>query len=176
VRLSQTWGVGGQKIYRAYGIAIISIMRQFSNFIFTVLGIIFRHPVTGTTIIPILPSGEIVLVRRRDTGEWGLPGGIIEWGEEVSTTAKRELWEETGLELITIQRLVGVYSKRDRDPRLHSISISFVAAVAGDLKVKDDLEISEVRAFSANSLPLGNLAHDHERQLQDFLAGKTAIA
>ena len=151
-------------------------MRELSNFIFTVLGIIFRHPVTGATIIPLLPDGKIVLVRRKDTGEWGLPGGIIEWGEEVSVTAKRELWEETGLELIAIQRLVGVYSKRDRDPRLHSISISLAADVAGELQVKDDLEIAEVSAFSPDTLPFGNLAHDHERQLQDFLAGKTAIA
>ncbi len=151
-------------------------MRQLSNFIFTVLGIIFRHPVTGATIIPILPDGKIVLVRRKDTGEWGLPGGMIEWGEDVSATAKRELWEETGLEIITIQRLVGVYSQRDRDPRLHSISILIAADVTGELQIKDDLEVLAVQAFSPDSLPFGNLAHDHERQLQDFFAGKTAIA
>ena len=151
-------------------------MRQLSNFIFTVLGIIFRHPVTGATIIPILPDGKIVLVRRKDTGKWGLPGGMIEWGEDVSATAKRELWEETGLEIITIQRLVGVYSQRDRDPRLHSISILIAADVTGELQIKDDLEVLAVQAFSPDSLPFGNLAHDHERQLQDFFAGKTAIA
>lgn len=151
-------------------------MQRLSQFVFTVLGIIFRHPVTGATIIPILESGEIVLVRRRDTGEWGLPGGIVDWGEEVSAAAKRELHEETGLNLIRIRRLVGVYSARDRDPRIHSISILVEADVAGNLDIKDDLEVSEVKAFTEDSLPFGNLAHDHERQLKDFLAGKTVLA
>jgi 8-oxo-dGTP diphosphatase len=151
-------------------------MRQLPHFVFTVLGIIFRHPITGATIIPILNSGEIVLVRRRDTGEWGLPGGIVDWGEEVAATAKRELWEETGLNLIKIRRLVGVYSARDRDPRLHSISILVEADVEGTLKTKDNLEISDVKAFTRETLPFGHLAHDHERQLKDFLEGKTTLA
>ncbi|PNW57432.1 UNVERIFIED_CONTAM: NUDIX hydrolase [Euhalothece sp. KZN 001] len=151
-------------------------MNQLSNFVFTVLGIIFRHPITGATIVPILENGEIVLVRRKDTGEWGLPGGIIDWGEDVSTAAKRELWEETGLEIIEIRRLVGVYSARDRDPRIHSISILVEADVQGNLAVQDNLEISEAKAFSPETLPFGGLAHDHERQLKDFLEGKTTLA
>ncbi len=151
-------------------------MRQIYHFLFTVLGIIFRHPVTGATVIPILPSGEIVLVCRKDNGKWGLPGGIINWGEEVSKAAKRELWEETGLELITIRRLVGVYSKRDRDPRLHSISILVEAEVDGTLAVQDGLEISQVKAFTPETIPFGNLAHDHEQQIKDFLAEKTILA
>ncbi|MFP4134743.1 MAG: NUDIX domain-containing protein [Halothece sp.] len=151
-------------------------MRQVSHFLFTVLGIIFRHPVTGATVIPILPSGEIVLVCRKDNGKWGLPGGMINWGEEVSEAAKRELWEETGLNLITISRLVGVYSKRDRDPRLHSISILVEAEVDGSLKVQDSLEISQVKAFTLETIPFGNLAHDHEQQIKDFLAKKTILA
>jgi 8-oxo-dGTP diphosphatase len=152
------------------------MIRRLSHFVFTVIGIIFRHPVTGATIIPILASGKIVLVRRRDTGEWGLPGGVVDWGEEIAATAKRELWEETGLELLEIRRLVGVYSARDRDPRLHSISILIEAAVAGHLEVKDDLEISDVKAFAIEQIPFGHLAHDHERQLKDFLAGETILA
>ncbi|NEO28218.1 MAG: NUDIX hydrolase, partial [Kamptonema sp. SIO4C4] len=102
-------------------------MRQIGRFIFTVIGVIFRHPVTGVTVIPILPDGRIVLVRRQDTGKWGLPGGLVDWGQDIPTTAKRELAEETGLELLEIERLVGVYSSCDRDPRLHSISILLVA-------------------------------------------------
>jgi 8-oxo-dGTP diphosphatase len=142
----------------------------------TVLGIIFRHPITGTTIIPILPDGQIVLVRRQDTGQWGLPGGIIDWGEEIATTADRELFEETGLTLLKIRRLVGVYSSPDRDPRIHSISILIEADVAGTFAVQDTLEVSEVRAFSPDELPLGNLSHDHGRQLTDYLKGLTVVA
>lgn len=142
----------------------------------TVLGIIFRHPITGTTIIPILPNGQIVLVRRQDTGQWGLPGGIIDWGEDISTAAHRELKEETGLQLLNIRRLVGVYSAPDRDPRIHSISILIEADVDGTFNVEDVLEVTEVKAFSPSDLPLGNLSHDHEQQLTDYLQGLTVLA
>ncbi|ACK71293.1 NUDIX hydrolase [Gloeothece citriformis PCC 7424] len=146
------------------------------QFIQTVIGVIFRHPVTGATIIPILPDGRIVLVRRQDTGQWGLPGGIVDWGENIPTTVKRELAEETGLELLKIRRLVGVYSSPDRDPRIHSISVLVEAEVQGDLGAKDTLEISQVQAFFQEDLPLGNLSHDHDRQIQDYLNGLTVLA
>ncbi|MCU0537575.1 MAG: NUDIX hydrolase [Hydrococcus sp. Prado102] len=146
------------------------------QFFKTVIGIIFRHPVTGTTIIPILPDGQIVLVRRRDTGQWSLPGGMVDWGEDISTAAHRELAEETGLELVKIRRLIGVYSSPDRDPRIHSITVAIEADVRGKLAVRDSLEISEIQAFFFEDLPLGNLDHDHERQLKDYVEGLTVLA
>lgn len=151
-------------------------MRRSWQFVQTVLGIIFRHPVTGATIIPLLGNGEIVLVRRRDTGEWGLPGGIIDWGEDLPSAVKRELREETGLELVQIDRLVGVYSAPDRDPRLHSICIAIAAQVQGQMNPSDILEISDVKSFRREDLPLGKLCHDHDQQLQDYLEGKTTLA
>jgi ADP-ribose pyrophosphatase YjhB (NUDIX family) len=146
------------------------------QFVQTVLGIIFRHPVTGTSIIPILPDGQIVLIRRRDNGKWGLPGGMVNWGQDLPTTVRRELEEETGLELVKIRRLVGVYSAADRDPRIHSICVVVEADVQGTMQVKDTLEISEVQAFERSAIPLGELSHDHDRQLQDYFDGKTTFA
>jgi 8-oxo-dGTP diphosphatase len=151
-------------------------MRRYWRFISTVLGIIFRHPITGVTIIPVLSDGRIVLVKRQDTGQWGLPGGMVDWGEDIPNSVYRELEEETGLHLIKMKRLVGVYSAPDRDPRIHSISILIEAEAQGQLKVKDKLEISEVKAFFPEELPLGNLSHDHDRQLKDYLNGVTMIA
>ncbi len=146
------------------------------RFISTVVKIIFRHPVLGTTLIPILPDGKIVLVRRLDNGKWSLPGGILDWGEDIPNSAKRELKEETGLNLVKIKRLVGVYSSPDRDPRLHSISVLIEAEVDGEINVVDKLEISAAQAFLPDKLPLGNLAHDHDRQIQDYLNGLTVIS
>lgn len=151
-------------------------MRRAWQFVQTVLGIIFRHPVTGTSIIPVLPNGQIVLIRRRDNGKWGLPGGMVNWGQDLPTTLRRELEEETGLELIEIRRLVGVYSAPDRDPRIHSICVVVEAEVQGTMAVKDTLEISEVRAFDRSALPIGELSHDHDQQLQDYFNGKTILA
>jgi 8-oxo-dGTP diphosphatase len=151
-------------------------MRRTWQFARTVLGILFRHPVTGATVIPILPDGQIVLIRRRDTGEWGLPGGIVNWGEDIPTAARRELAEETGLDLVKIRRLVGVYSSPDRDPRLHSIAVLIEADVQGTMQVQDTLEILDVRAFPPTALPDGKLSHDHDRQLQDYFNGLTTLA
>ncbi len=141
----------------------------------TVLGLIFRHPLTGVSVVPILPDGRIVLVRRRDNNKYALPGGMVEWGEDVTTTVKRELFEETGLELVKIRRLVGVYSAPDRDPRVHSINILVEADVRGNMNVQDTLEISDVQAFEVTSLP-DNLSYDYDLQLKDYFTGLTILA
>ena len=151
-------------------------MRQLWQIGQTVLGIIFRHPITGTSVIPVLPDGRIVLIRRRDNGLWALPGGMVDWGEDISTTVRRELAEETGLELMKIRRLVGVYSAPDRDPRIHSICVLVEAEVQGDMQVYDTLEVSEVQAFLPTAIPKGKLSHDHDRQLQDYFNGLTILA
>ncbi|PSB59123.1 NUDIX hydrolase, partial [Chroococcidiopsis cubana CCALA 043] len=81
-----------------------------------------------------------------------------------------------GLDLVKIRRLVGVYSAPDRDPRIHSICIVVEADVTGRMKVRDPLEVMEVRAFPPGALPPGQLAHDHNQQLQDYFAGLTTLA
>ncbi len=150
-------------------------MSQLWRYAKTFLKVFLRRPLPGVTLIPILPDGKIVLVKRRDTDQWGLPGGLIDWGETVESTAKRELQEETGLELRRIQRLVGVYSSLDRDPRMHSIAISVVINAAGILRVGDRGEISRVQAFTTDEIPFGHLSHDHDEQLTNFLQHKTII-
>ncbi|MGL5032561.1 MAG: NUDIX domain-containing protein [Microcystaceae cyanobacterium] len=151
-------------------------MGQIGRYIKAFLKVAFRHPVTGVTIIPRLPDGRIVLVRRRDTGQWSLPGGIVDWGQTILQTTERELQEETGLELIKIERLVGVYSSPDRDPRMHSIAILLVVTAAGSLQIMDQEEVLEVQAFTQTELPSENLSHDHEQHLRDFLRGDVTIA
>lgn len=142
----------------------------------TVLGVIFRHPVPGTTIVPVLPDGRIILIQNRDSKKWGLPGGLVNWGEDIATAARREMAEETGLELVKIRRLIGVYSSPDRDPRLHSICVVLEAEVQGNIHIQDSLEVADVQAFSIDSLPFGQLFHDHDRQLKDYLSGQTILA
>lgn len=150
-------------------------MRQLWHVGKTVLGMLLRHPVTGTSIIPILPDGTIVLVRRRDNNEWALPGGMVDWGEDISTSVRRELLEETGLDLLEIGRLVGVYSSPDRDPRVHSICVVIEAKVEGKMQIIDTLEITEVRAFKVEEIP-ALLSHDHREQLDDYLQGQITLA
>jgi ADP-ribose pyrophosphatase YjhB (NUDIX family) len=51
----------------------------------------------GAAIVVLDPGGRILLMRRSDTGRWGLPGGGAEPGSSFAQTALRELEEETGL-------------------------------------------------------------------------------
>ena len=159
----------------SYFATTVHSMRRLWQYFQTVLGIIFRHPIPGTSIIPILPDGRIVLIRRRDNGLWSLPGGMVDWGEDIPTAVRRELAEETGLALVNIRRLVGVYSAPDRDPRIHSICIVVEAEVKGRMEIQDTLEVMEIRAFTPSCLP-PQLAHDHSQQLQDYFASLTTLA
>lgn len=54
--------------------------------------------VTSVRVVLVTPKG-IVLVRRRDTGEWALPGGSQEIGESITEAAVREVAEEVGVAL-----------------------------------------------------------------------------
>ncbi len=119
------------------------------------------------TVDAIIPyEGGIVLVRRKNEpfkGKYALPGGIVEYGERVEDAAVREAKEETGLKC-KIERLVGVYSDPNRDPRGHFVSICFILIpVGGELKAGSDAE--DVKVFKLEELP--ELAFDHEKMIKD---------
>lgn len=59
----------------------------------------------------IVRDGKLLLIRRGvepSKGKWSVPGGSVEWGETLIEAVKREVREETGLE-IQVERLAGVY-------------------------------------------------------------------
>ena len=136
----------------------------------------FRRPLVGTSVIPLRADGTIALIKRRDDGCWALPGGLVDWGENIEQAAIRELKEETGLTVTHVERLVGVYSRPERDPRMHSICIVVAAQVEGNVAIQDVLEVETVQDFAISEIPFDQLAHDHRAQLQDYLAGKVALA
>ncbi|MEP0910735.1 NUDIX hydrolase [Leptolyngbya sp. GB1-A1] len=151
-------------------------MQQLQRYLQTALGLVFRHPITGTSIVPVLPDGRIVLVQRRDNGKWSLPGGIVDWGEDIPSAVRRELAEETGLSIVEIKRLVGVYSSPERDSRFHSICVLVEAMVDGTMQIQDSLEVMAIRAFLPTDIPQGDLSHDHDRQIEDYFRGATILA
>ncbi|MHA1932050.1 MAG: NUDIX domain-containing protein [Promethearchaeota archaeon] len=79
-------------------------------------------------VILLNRTQDLVLIRRKFPpfqGELALPGGFVEIGETVETACIREAKEETNMD-IKIIKLIGVFSKPNRDPRGHNISIAFL--------------------------------------------------
>ncbi len=69
----------------------------------------YKHPVPAIGAI-ILRGEEILLIKRGnepDKGKWSVPGGSVEFGETLTEGVKREVREETGLE-IQVGDLAGV--------------------------------------------------------------------
>lgn len=53
--------------------------------------------VPGSVVFVYDHEGRVLLHRRGDNGCWGFPGGVMELGESFEDTARREVFEETGL-------------------------------------------------------------------------------
>ena len=141
----------------------------------TLAGLLFRRPLLGVCVIPVRPDGTLVLILRQDNRRWGLPGGLVDWVEDVITAARRELREETGLSSAELDRLVGVYSQPGRDPRFHSVCVAVAMRVPDQSYGADPHEVLAVRAFASDALPWEHLAHDHRQHLEDFFQGKTVL-
>ncbi|BCJ45170.1 NUDIX hydrolase [Actinoplanes ianthinogenes] len=66
-----------------------------------------RHSVSVAAVITN-DTGHVLVVQRRDTGKWEIPGGILELDESLAAGVRREVEEETGV-TIEPDRLTGVY-------------------------------------------------------------------
>jgi 8-oxo-dGTP diphosphatase len=116
--------------------------------------LLIRRPVVGIASAARTPDGRWLLVRRADVGEWALPGGTLEWGETLRANVARELDEEAGVESCEIVRLVGVFSRPDRDPRFHAVTVVVECKIDPPVRPPvNPLEILEARLFSPGELP-----------------------
>ncbi len=113
---------------------------------------------------------EVLLIKRKKDpykGYWALPGGFLEIEETPEEGAKRELKEETGLE-INVLKEVGTFGEIDRDPRGRTITIAFYTFIQKDPnnpQARTDAE--DARWVSIKELP--ELAFDHREILQEGL-------
>jgi 8-oxo-dGTP diphosphatase len=115
---------------------------------------LLHRPVVGLAVAAHTDDGRWLLIRRADTGTWCLPGGTVEWGETLRTTFARELEEEAGVTDATFERVTGVYSRPDRDPRFHAVTVIVTARIAPPTRPPmNPLEIREARLFREDELP-----------------------
>jgi len=96
----------------------------------------------GATVIVTDEEGAVLLQFRSDFRTWGLPGGALERGETLEETARRELYEETGLTADGLA-LLGVFSGPEffieypNGDQLHSVIVLYQAEAHGELCMAD---------------------------------------
>ena len=84
----------------------------------------------------ILDGNRVLLVRRAGeplAGEWSVPGGVVELGETLAVALRREVLEETGLEVDPLA-IVEALSSIVVDPprvRYHYVVLDYLCQVAG---------------------------------------------
>ena len=127
-------------------------------------------PRPNLTVDGIVVNGknEILLIKRKNPpfqSSYALPGGFVDYEEAVEDAVVRELKEETNLNC-AVDSLVGVYSRPNRDPRGHTVSVVFAMKVlSGKARSGDDA--AEVRWFPLDQ-KLPELAFDHTQIVRDF--------
>ncbi|HOX96778.1 MAG TPA: NUDIX domain-containing protein [bacterium] len=106
-------------------------------------------------------QNRVLLALRTDRNWWNLPGGSLEAGEAPWEGVVREVREETGLD-VSVQRLLGVYSKIDKN----DLVLSFECQVlGGELTLND--EAADLKYFAVNELP-EKLYRNHRERIEDY--------
>lgn len=80
--------------------------------------------------------------------EWGIPAGGLEYNEQPANAIVREFFEETGMQIQVEKLLLAESSKEDRN-----ISLIYLCKIVSGT-FKESSEISEMKYFNVNNLPL----------------------
>jgi len=120
-------------------------------------------------------QGQILLQHRSDNKLWGLPGGLKELDETLIDCVKREVFEETNLE-VEITDFIGVYINPKMSWFEHDqaevIGFGFSAKViGGELKINDQESLG-FGYFNRDNLPKIH-AIDNELLIKDYFEKKT---
>ena len=114
-----------------------------------------------------------MLIKRKNEpfkGYLALLGGFVNEGEKVEDAAKREVKEETSID-IYLTDILGVYSDPNRDPRGRIMSTVFIGELASsndtiDAKAQDDAE--EIEWIPLNEIDNRIFGFDHRKILLDY--------
>src|SRR5947209_759996 len=96
---------------------------------------VYEWPRPAVTVDVVIVTREkkprVLLIRRKHEpfeGCWAIPGGFVDIDEPLDAAARRELFEETGVEVKEIVQL-HTFGDPKRDPRGRNISVTYLAQV-----------------------------------------------
>jgi ADP-ribose pyrophosphatase YjhB (NUDIX family) len=130
-------------------------------------------------ICAVVVDGDRVMLVRRAVeprrGCWDLPGGFLERGEHPSEGLRREMQEETGLEIEILEPL-GFFLDTYPEPGETTLNFYYIARVTGG-EPQSGSDVAEIRWFSPDALPpQDQIAFANNRAaLSAWLAGQRHI-
>lgn len=138
----------------------------------------YPRPSVTTDIILFNWTGDrlsVALIRRKEDpfkGKWAFPGGFLEMDEDLGVCARRELKEETNLDVDDLIQL-GAFGAPDRDPRGRVISVAFIGFAKPESKAHAGSDAQEIGWHDLSDLP--ELAFDHREMLSRAIERLRAI-
>jgi 8-oxo-dGTP diphosphatase len=136
----------------------------------------YKNP-TPTVDAIIQKNSQILLVKRKKDpfkGYLVLPGGFVNEGERVEDAAKREIKEETSLD-IELMDILGVYSEPKRDPRGHIMSTVFIGKISESSDKIDALAQDDAVAIewlNLEEVDNTRFGFDHKKIISDYIRWK----
>jgi 8-oxo-dGTP diphosphatase len=104
-----------------------------------------ERPMVGVGGV-VISNGRALLIRRGGPpleGQWSIPGGMLEVGETLIEGVRRELGEETGIE-VRVGELIEVFERINRDgggkARYHFVVVDYLCeAIRGEARAGSDV-------------------------------------
>ena len=126
--------------------------------------VIYDNPAPTASAL-VVRDGRLMLTRRARPpyeGMWDVPGGFVEPLEHPEQAVRRELFEETGLE-IAVGPLIGIFTDVYGEDGVATFNLYYAASVlSGEERSADD--VSEIGWFELAEIPVDEVAFANGRE------------
>ena len=119
----------------------------------------------------VFKGDRLLLIQRKNEpfkNWYALPGGFVDVGETVEEACKREMMEETSVN-VTNLKLIGIYSNPKRDSRGHTVTIAFIGETKSSKPKGGDDALTAQFVKGWKNL---KMAFDQKQIVKDALAVK----